>query len=171
MHAQSLSPSQLLVTLWTVTQQARDFPGKNTGVGCHCLPQGIFPTQGSNPHLLHCRQIFFFYHWATKEALYSLLSHLITSKNLISYSDIIIGSHIVVRILQREPVYPFSHSLLMVALGKITVEFHAQIVTIGIVIELTFEKCQCFKTQRSIMANKERRFSFFTHSCLTLFPV
>ena len=25
-----------------------DFPGKNTGVGCHGLLQGIFPTQGSN---------------------------------------------------------------------------------------------------------------------------
>ena len=30
-----------------------DFPGKNTGVGCHFLFQGIFPIQGSNPHLLH----------------------------------------------------------------------------------------------------------------------
>ena len=30
-----------------------NFPGKNTGVGCHFLPQGIFLTQGSNPHLLH----------------------------------------------------------------------------------------------------------------------
>ena len=29
-----------------------DFWGKNTGVGCHALLQGIFPTQGSNPHLL-----------------------------------------------------------------------------------------------------------------------
>ena len=28
-----------------------DFPGKNTGVGCHALLQGIFLTQGSNPHL------------------------------------------------------------------------------------------------------------------------
>ena len=28
-------------------------PGKNTGVVCHALLQGIFPTQGSNPHLLH----------------------------------------------------------------------------------------------------------------------
>ena len=27
-------------------------PGKNTEVGCHALLQGIFPTQGSNPHLL-----------------------------------------------------------------------------------------------------------------------
>ena len=34
-----------------------DSPGKNTGVGCHSLLQGIFLTQGSNLHLLHCRQI------------------------------------------------------------------------------------------------------------------
>ena len=34
-------------------------PGKNTGVGCHALLQGIFSTQGSNPGLLHCRWIFF----------------------------------------------------------------------------------------------------------------
>ena len=36
-----------------------DFPGKNTGVGCHFLLQGIFPTQGSNPGLLHCRQTLY----------------------------------------------------------------------------------------------------------------
>ena len=29
-----------------------DSPGKNTGVGCQALLQGIFPTQGSNPRLL-----------------------------------------------------------------------------------------------------------------------
>ena len=29
-----------------------DSPGKNTGIGCHALLQEIFPTQGSNPHLL-----------------------------------------------------------------------------------------------------------------------
>ena len=28
-----------------------DFPGKNTGVGCHFLLQGIFATQGSSTHL------------------------------------------------------------------------------------------------------------------------
>ena len=32
-------------------------PGKNSGVGCHALLHGIFPTQGSNTGLLHCRQI------------------------------------------------------------------------------------------------------------------
>ena len=36
-----------------------DFPGRNTGVGCHFLIQWIFPTQGSNPGLLHCRRILF----------------------------------------------------------------------------------------------------------------
>ena len=30
-----------------------DPPGKNTGVNCHALLQGIFPIQGSNPCLLH----------------------------------------------------------------------------------------------------------------------
>ena len=42
-----------------------DFPGKNTGVGCHFLLQGILPTLGSNPGLPHCR---LFTLWATSEA-------------------------------------------------------------------------------------------------------
>ena len=45
----ALQPTRLLYP-W-------DSPGKNTGVGCHFLLQGIFPTQGSNPHLLHLQ------HW------------------------------------------------------------------------------------------------------------
>ena len=36
-----------------------DSPGKDTGVGCHFLLQGIFLTQGSNPGLLHCWQILY----------------------------------------------------------------------------------------------------------------
>ena len=40
-----------------------DSPGKNTSVGCHALPQGIFPTQGSNLGPLHCRRILTI--WAT----------------------------------------------------------------------------------------------------------
>ena len=36
-----------------------DFPGKKTGVGHHTLLQGKFPIQGSNPGLLHCRQILY----------------------------------------------------------------------------------------------------------------
>jgi len=34
-------------------------PGQNTGVGSISLLQGIFPTQGSNPGLPHCRQILY----------------------------------------------------------------------------------------------------------------
>ena len=37
----------------------RDSPGNNTGVGCHFLLQGIFPTKESNLGLLHCRQILY----------------------------------------------------------------------------------------------------------------
>ena len=49
---------------WTGAHQAPlsmeiHSPGKNTGVSCHFLLQGIFPTQGSNPGLLHCRQILY----------------------------------------------------------------------------------------------------------------
>ena len=36
-----------------------DSLGKNTRVGCHALLQGIFPTQGSNPGLPHCRWIVY----------------------------------------------------------------------------------------------------------------
>jgi len=34
-------------------------PGKNNGVGSHSLLLGIFPTQGSNPGFLDCRQILY----------------------------------------------------------------------------------------------------------------
>ena len=42
--------------------------GKNTGLSCHSLLQGIFPTRGLNPCLLHCRLIL--YHWATWESFF-----------------------------------------------------------------------------------------------------
>ena len=43
-----------------------DSPGQNTGVGSHWLLQGIFPTQGSNLGLLHCRQILYcLSHWGS----------------------------------------------------------------------------------------------------------
>ena len=54
------SHAQVFLTAWTVAPRPlcpRESPGKNTGVGCHALLQGIFPTQGLNLHLLcllHC---------------------------------------------------------------------------------------------------------------------
>ena len=44
-----------------------DSPGKNTGVGCQAFLQVIFPTQGSNPGLPHCRWIL--YHLSHRAAL------------------------------------------------------------------------------------------------------
>ena len=46
-----LQPSRILCP-W-------DSPGKNTGVRCHAVLQGIFPIQGSNPGLPHCGQILY----------------------------------------------------------------------------------------------------------------
>ena len=40
-------------------QSPWNFPGRNTGVGSLSLLQGIFPTQGSNPGLPHCRRILY----------------------------------------------------------------------------------------------------------------
>ena len=37
----------------------QDSPGKNTGMGCQALFQGIFPTQELNPDLPHCRRILY----------------------------------------------------------------------------------------------------------------
>ena len=66
-----LSRVQLFGTLWTVALPCPwDSAGKNTEVGCHFLLQGIFPTQGSSPHLLHLLHWQAdFYHWAIWEAL------------------------------------------------------------------------------------------------------
>ena len=57
-HLKSLlfSTSSSSVSHKTPCLRPWDSPGKNTGVGCHFLLQGIFLTQGSNPGLPRCRQ-------------------------------------------------------------------------------------------------------------------
>ena len=60
-----------------------DSPGKNTGVGCHALLQGIFPTQILNPCLLcllYCRQILYllssrYIEWHPINCSYLLSTH------------------------------------------------------------------------------------------------
>ena len=52
---------------WTVAASLWASPGKNTGVGCSFLLQGILLTQGSNLGLLHYRQIrYYLSHWDSK---------------------------------------------------------------------------------------------------------
>ena len=61
-HAHAFSHVRLFAAPLTVAHQtllSMDFPGKNTGVGCCFLLQGIFPTQGSNPGVLNCRWILY----------------------------------------------------------------------------------------------------------------
>ena len=56
----ALTLSSDSVSPWAIPTRllwAWDSPGKNTGAGGHILLQGIFPTQGSNLCLPHCRQI------------------------------------------------------------------------------------------------------------------
>ena len=65
----SFSCVWLFVTPWTVACQAPlswNSSGKNTRKSGHFFLHGIFPTQGSNLGLQHCRQSF--YHWATRAA-------------------------------------------------------------------------------------------------------
>ena len=53
---------RLFAIPWTIAHQVlypRNSPGKNTGLGCPSLLQGIFLIQGSKLGLLHCRQILY----------------------------------------------------------------------------------------------------------------
>ena len=59
------------MTPWTAAHQAPlsvNSPGKNTGMDCHSLLQGIFPTQRSNWGLLHCRWTL--YHLCHQESIF-----------------------------------------------------------------------------------------------------
>ena len=56
-YAQSRSVVSDSLRLMSGSSVRGDSPGKNTAVGCHALLQGIFPTQGMNPGLRHCRWI------------------------------------------------------------------------------------------------------------------
>ena len=50
-----------------------DSLGKDTGVGSHSLLQGIFPSQGSNPGLLHCRQILYHLNYESMHSIDALI--------------------------------------------------------------------------------------------------
>ena len=88
-HAQSCPT---LCDPWTVARQpplSMEFPRKDTGVGCHFLLQGIFPTQGWNSgllHVLHWRQTL--YHGAT-----SPLTGFLTVLHTLQFTRLIYLSH------------------------------------------------------------------------------
>ena len=48
-----LSTALSIQSIYPMLLHPWNFPGKNTGMSCRFLLQGIFLTQGMNPHLLH----------------------------------------------------------------------------------------------------------------------
>ena len=49
----------IIINIYAPNIGAPQYVSQNTGVGCHFLLQGIFPTQGLNLGLLHCRQTLY----------------------------------------------------------------------------------------------------------------
>ena len=82
---ESESPVQLFAAPWTV--QPWNSPGQNTGAGSLSLLQGIFPTQGLNPSLLHCRWVLYqtFFNWSGKPKYTYTYTLSITYFNYILY--------------------------------------------------------------------------------------
>ena len=68
-----------------------DSPGPNTGAGSCSLLQGIFPTQGSNPGLQHCRWILC--HLSHNGSLQSIYSQISFQWNLILRPVLLLNSH------------------------------------------------------------------------------
>ena len=72
-----------------------DSPGKNTGVGCHALHQGIFPTQGSNRGLLHCRwilyQLRYYFYFNNLEVNFGKKSNFPCIRNKLGALDCVLG--------------------------------------------------------------------------------
>ena len=96
----SLSRVQLLQLygLWpTRLLCPQDFSGKNTGVGCLFLLQGIFSFQGSNLCLLHCRQILYLLslRGSSEYILFiGFLTWILSVFLLLNVSSLKIGSHV-----------------------------------------------------------------------------
>ena len=57
-----------------------DSPGKNNGVGCHALLQGIFLTQGLNPGFQYCEWIL--YHLSHQGSPYMIMVLIVFSKRI-----------------------------------------------------------------------------------------
>ena len=86
-----------------------DSPGKNTGVGCCTLLQGIFLTQGLNSCLLkilYCRWIL--YHWATGET--PSLSHLTPNTGLWESVIVFLKLRILLVTVQHPPSPSHTHT-------------------------------------------------------------
>ena len=81
-------------------------PGKNAGVGCHSLLQGIFLTQGWNPGLLQCRQIQCQIVRPQAKVQIGPVGHMFTIKLVMSYCDGHSPSHVPVPGYREADLWP-----------------------------------------------------------------
>ena len=106
---QSIQSSSTLCNPGDSLQSARllcpwDSPGKNNGVGCRALHQGIFLTQGSNQHLLYLLhwQGFFFFNTGTP----GKPKYLNVSMLMLMFSQILVLSHFTGRVNKSRNLSP-----------------------------------------------------------------
>ena len=111
LRADGLQPARLL---WP-----QDSPGMNNGVRCHALLQGIFPTQGSNPHLLcllHWQEGSFLPAPPWKPHLVYRFSRSVMSDSLRPHgrkaSQSITNSRSLLKLMSIESVMPSNHLIL-----------------------------------------------------------
>ena len=91
-----------------------DFPGKDTGVGRHFLLQGIFPTQGLNSGLLHCRQILY---WLSNKGSPCKYNYNYNYTYMYIYIYIYIHTHTYMYILSSlswQLMWKYKHFLIMI---------------------------------------------------------
>ena len=102
MTCESVHACSVIQSCWTLPP-TWDFSGKNAVAGCHFLLQGIFPTQGSNPcllHLLHWKVDFSFFFFLPLCQLGSpdvILGPLLSQSSLRILSNILEGEWIIGR--------------------------------------------------------------------------
>ena len=137
-----------------------DFPGKNTEVGCHFLLQGIFPTQGSNLHLL-C-----LLHWQADSWPLSKLGgySVLTTKNLVPFitTQLAFLTHFVLppALLLLSHCYSVICVLVLVWLGLCilfypTLEWNHTVCVFLCLTSLTFYPQCCYKWQDFIFIMAE----------------
>ena len=96
-------------------------PGQNTGVGSRSFLQGIFPTQGSNPGLLHCRQVLYQLSYQGSPTLSPDIKHFLNS--ILKILDLLTQENLVSII--RKAYYVLGQEELCLFGGKITLPLKA----------------------------------------------
>ena len=83
-----------------------DSPGKNTGVSHHALFQGIFPTQGPNPGLPHCRWILYHLSYQGSPGILEWAAYPKIKEKLLNKFEIVISTNVLCS--QTETAYYLS---------------------------------------------------------------